>query len=174
MHAYANRPAARSIRLVGTRKPWWLLGVVAVAALVVGGLGGWALTNGTKASPTPAAEQVARQLASVLVTAHGNIDYADRAAALFAKNAVATDMPSGEQVAGRDQIKGGWQYVIAQGGAWRIDQVLANDQSAVVVATRTHTATGRKVSTPWVMLLKVRNGQVVSASDIYDANTWRW
>jgi hypothetical protein len=155
-------------------KPWWLLGVVAVVALVVGGLGGWAITNATKASTVPAAEPVARQLATVLATAHGNIDYADRAAALFAKNAIATDVPSGYQALGRDQIRSGWANVIAEAGAWRIGPVLANNRSAVVVATRTRTALGRKVSTPWVLLLKVRNGLVVSESDIYDAKSWRW
>ncbi len=174
MHAFADHPAARTIRTPGTRRPWWLLGVVAVAALVIGTLGGWAITNATKANSAPAAESVARQLALLLTTAHGNLYNADRSAALFAKDAVATDAPSGGHVSGREQIRTAVQYVIGQGGAWKLDHVLANDRWAAVVITRTRDSRGHKVSTPWVWLLNIRNGQIVSETDIYDAHSWRW
>jgi ketosteroid isomerase-like protein len=77
-------------------------------------------------------------------------------------------------VSGRAQIRAAAEYVIGQGGAWRLDHVLANDQWATVVLTRTRDSWGRKVSNPWVWLLDIRNGQVVSETDIYDAHTWRW
>lgn len=150
------------------RKVW----ITAVVALLVGLAGGYVLRWGTAPSGTPQALQVARQYAAVFAGSPGSYaqkEDAEKALALFADGAVATDVPSGETVIGRNSIRNGFLYVFAQGGTWKVDHVLGDGRSAMVMLTWTGTGRGGQIhSTPWVSLLEVRNGLIVSESDIYD------
>lgn len=145
--------------------------VTAVVALLVGLAGGYLLRWGTAPTSVPQAVQVGRQFAGVMAASSPSTQHEDaqKLAALFAPDAVATDMPTGEQARGRASIQDGAQTVFAQGGTWKVDHVLGDDRWAMVLLTWTGTGRGgHTVSTPYVALLEVRDGLIVSDSDIYD------
>lgn len=148
------------------------VGITVILIVLVGAAGfaaGWFL----RPDPAPQAEEVAHDLAALIEGPHPILDQRDNAlavAALYAEDAVGADAPSGDSAQGRDGIASGWQYMFAQDGYFTVDRVLADDRWAVLVTTWNSTGTdGEERTTPMVLLLEVRDGQIVSELDIYDA-----
>jgi hypothetical protein len=150
-----------------------LVAVVCMVVLTAVGFGvGWLVHP----EQEPEAEAVVRQVAAILEGPHAGLAQHDDAVAiadLFAEDARAIDGPSGETVEGRDAIQGGWQYVFAQGGTWKVDQVFAQDPWGLILATWTGTnADGATVSPRFGMLLGIEDGRIVSEYDLYDAASY--
>jgi hypothetical protein len=146
------------------------LGIALMVAFVgVGFAAGWFLHSGS----TPEAESVARNLGALMEGPHPPLEQDDDAremAMLYAEDALAVDATSGYSARGRDQIANGWQYMLAQGGEFTTDHVLADDRWVALVTTWTMSdAEGAPNSTPMVMLLEVRDGLIVYELDVYDA-----
>jgi hypothetical protein len=143
--------------------------VLMVMVAAAGFAAGWLL----RPDPAPAAEEVALELGELIEGPHQVLDQAEdgrAVAALYAEDALAVDGPSGASAQGREGIAGGWQYMFAQGGGFVVDHVLAGEEWAAVVTTWSFTDTeGETRSTPMVLLLEIRDGQIVSELDLYDA-----
>lgn len=147
---------------------------LAVALMVLVAAAGFAAGWLLRPDAVPAAEETARELGARIEGTHEILDQSDDArevAALYAEDAVAVDAASGDSAQGRDGIAGGWQYMFAQGGTFTVDHVLASGDRAALVTTWTATdAEGGTSSTPMVLLLEVRDGQIVSELDIYSGS----
>jgi hypothetical protein len=59
--------------------------------------------------------------------------------------------------------------MFAQEGTFTVDHVLADDRWAALVTTWSYPWDGEQQTMPMVLLLEVRDGQIVSELDIYDA-----
>jgi hypothetical protein len=121
----------------------------------------------------PEAAPLVHRLAAIIEGSHDGLaqhDDAVAAGALFAADATAVDGPSGETVEGRAAIQGGWQYVFAQGGSWKVEHVFVQDRWGLVVATWAGTGSDEPGTSPrFAMLLEIAGGQIVSEYDLYDA-----